>query len=54
LHSISVQDQLLKHKNQGLREAVATKKRIQKRSKSLDLYQRKEYHSGVVFWSPRL
>ncbi|KAF2205033.1 hypothetical protein GQ43DRAFT_477697 [Delitschia confertaspora ATCC 74209] len=32
------------HENQGLRESLATKKKHQKRGKSLDLQQRKEYH----------
>jgi hypothetical protein len=52
-HSISVQNELLKHENRGLREALASKKKGQKRSRPLDLQQRKEYHGGSVFWSPR-
>jgi hypothetical protein len=52
LHSISVQHELLKHENRGLREALASKQKGQKRSKPLDLQQRKEYHGGSVFWSP--
>jgi hypothetical protein len=53
LHSISVQNELLKHENKGLREALAAKKKHQKRGKPLDLQQRKEYHGGAVVWSPR-
>jgi hypothetical protein len=53
LHSISVQNELLKHEVRGLREALASKKKGQNRSKPLDLQQRKEYHGGSVFWSPR-
>jgi hypothetical protein len=53
LHSISVQNEPLKHELRGLREALASKKKGQKRSKPLDLQQRKLYHAGSVFWSPR-
>jgi hypothetical protein len=53
LHSISVQNELLKHENKGLREALAARKKHQKRGKPLDLQQRKEYHGGAVVWSPR-
>jgi hypothetical protein len=53
LHSILVQNELLKHEVRGLREALASKKKGKKRSKPLDLQQRKEYHGGSVFWSPR-
>lgn len=49
LHSISVQNELLKHENRGLRGALASKKKGQKRSNPLDLQQRKEYHGGSVF-----
>jgi hypothetical protein len=53
LHSISVQNELLKYENRGLRAALASKREGQKRSKPFDLQQRKEYHGGSVFWSPR-
>jgi hypothetical protein len=52
LHSISVQNELLKYKNRGLREALASKQKGQKRSKLLDPQQRKEYHRDSIFWSP--
>jgi hypothetical protein len=52
LHSIAVQNELLKHEDRRLREALASKQKGQKRSKPLDLQQRKEYHGGFVFWSP--
>jgi hypothetical protein len=51
LHSISVQNELLKHENRGLREALASKQKGQKRSKLLDPQQRKEYNGDSVFWS---
>ncbi|KAF2196191.1 hypothetical protein GQ43DRAFT_499432, partial [Delitschia confertaspora ATCC 74209] len=48
LQSITVQNQLLKHENERLKESLTTKKKHQKRGKSLDLQQRKEYHGGAV------
>jgi hypothetical protein len=53
LHSLQVQNKLLHHENKGLRTALSTQKKHKKKSKPLDLQQRKEYHSGAVFWSPR-
>jgi hypothetical protein len=53
LHSLQVQNELLHHENQGLREALAVKKKHTKRGQPLDLQQRKEYHGEAVFWSPR-
>jgi hypothetical protein len=52
-HYLQVQNQLLTEENLGLREALNTKKKRKKKSKTLDLQQREEYHSGSVFWSPR-
>jgi hypothetical protein len=48
LHSLQVQNELLHHENNGLREALAVKKKHKKHSKPLDLQQRKEYHGGAV------
>jgi hypothetical protein len=53
LHYISVQNELLKHENEGLREALQHKKKHKKKGKALDLQQRQEYHGGAVHWSPR-
>jgi hypothetical protein len=53
LHSLQVQNELLNHEVKGLKEALNTKKKRQKKSKPLDLQQRQEYHGGAVFWSPR-
>ena len=53
LHRLQVQNELLHHENDGLREALTVKKRHKKHSKPLDLQQRQEYHGGAVFWSPR-
>ena len=52
IHSISTQNQLLKHENEGLRIALSTKKKHQKRSKPLADDQSAEYSGGAVFWSP--
>ena len=48
-----MQNELLQHEIKGLKEALAVKKKHKKRGKPLDLQQRKEYHGGAVFWSPR-
>jgi hypothetical protein len=52
LHHLKVQNELLNHENNGLREALSAKKRHKKKGKVLDLQQRQEYHGGAVFWSP--
>jgi hypothetical protein len=52
IHSISVQKQLLEHENQGLREALANKKRRQTKGRTLPFEQPDEWHGGAVFWSP--
>ncbi|KAF1952888.1 hypothetical protein CC80DRAFT_368901, partial [Byssothecium circinans] len=53
LHQLQVQNELLYHENDGLREALTAKEKHKKRGKPLDLQQREEYHGGAVFWSPR-
>ena len=53
LHHLSVQNELLHHDIDGLRQTLLTKQKRRKKSKALDLQQRKEYHGGSVFWSPR-
>jgi hypothetical protein len=52
LHEYQVQNNLLHHENQGLREALRGKKK-HKKVKVLDLQQRQEYHAGTVLWTPR-
>jgi hypothetical protein len=49
LHHLQVQNELLHYENDGLREALTIKRRCKKRSKQLNLQQRKEYHAGAVF-----
>ena len=53
VHHLSVQNELLKHENEGLREALQHKQKHKKKGKALDLQQRQEYHGGAVYWSPR-
>ena len=53
LHSLQTQNELLYHENDNLRAALSTKKKQQEPGYKLDLQQRKEYHGGAVFWSPR-
>ena len=53
LHRIQIQNELLQHENDGLRDALIQKKRKPTSRKPMDLQQRKEYHGGAVFWSPR-
>jgi hypothetical protein len=53
LHSFQVQNELLNSENNGLRAALTVKKKHGKKNRPLDLQQRKEYHGGAVFWSPR-
>jgi hypothetical protein len=52
-HHLSVQNQLLHQEIEGLKEALATKKKQKNRGKPLGLQQRQEYHGGAVMWSPR-
>jgi hypothetical protein len=51
LHSLQVKNELLHHKNKGLRNTFTTKKK--QKSNTMNLHQRKEYQSSAVFWSPR-
>jgi hypothetical protein len=53
IHSFQVNNELLNHENEGLRQALTLKKKHKKKSKLLDLQQRQEYHGGAVFWSSR-
>ncbi|KAI1676182.1 DDE-1 multi-domain protein [Pyrenophora tritici-repentis] len=48
-----VQNELLRHEMEGLRAALSHKQKHKGKGKALDLQQRKEYHGGAVFWSPR-
>jgi hypothetical protein len=52
LHHLSVENELLKHEMDGIKQVLSAKKKRRKKGKALDLQQRKEYHGGSVFWSP--
>jgi hypothetical protein len=49
LHHLANQNELLTDENEGLRDALTTKKKHNKKGKVLDLQQRQEYHSGAVW-----
>jgi hypothetical protein len=53
LRSLQTKNELLHHENDGLTRALEAKKKHKTKSKTMDLQQRKEYHGGTVFWSPR-
>jgi regulator of replication initiation timing len=53
LHHLANKNELLTDENEGLRDVLSTKKKHNKKGKVLDLQQRKEYHGGAIFWSPR-
>ena len=53
LHHLSVENELLKHEIEGIKQVLSTKQKRRKKGKTLDLQQREEYHGGAVFWSPR-
>jgi hypothetical protein len=53
VHHLSVQNDLLNSKVDGLTEALQRKEKHKKKGKPLNLQQRQEYHGGAVFWSPR-
>jgi hypothetical protein len=50
LHHLSVQNELLHHDIDRLRQALSIKEKRKKKGKPLDLQQRKEYHGGSIFW----
>jgi hypothetical protein len=53
LHHISIQNSLLHHEIAGLKDVLKTQKKHKKKSKPLDLQQKKWAQGGAVFWSPR-
>jgi hypothetical protein len=48
-----VQNKLLRHKNEGLREAATLKQKHKQPSKALNLHRKESYHGCATFWSPR-
>jgi hypothetical protein len=53
LHHFTISNQLLKHKNQGPREALLTRKKHQVKGKAPNHQQRQEYYSRGGWWSPQ-
>jgi hypothetical protein len=53
LHHISIQNSLLHNEIAGLKEVLQTQKKHKKKSKTLDLQQKKWAQGGAVFWSPQ-
>jgi hypothetical protein len=53
LHSLQTHNELLHHKYEGFMRALEARKKHKKKSKTMDLQQRKDYHGDTVFWSPR-
>ncbi|KAF1978838.1 hypothetical protein BU23DRAFT_563725 [Bimuria novae-zelandiae CBS 107.79] len=52
IHHISIQNQLLRTENKGLREALVTKKRRSKKGRPLPLDRSNSPHGEAQFWSP--
>ena len=52
VHHLQVQNELLRHENNGLQAALMIKKRRKKQSKPLAFKQKDKYHGGAVFYSP--
>ena len=53
VHQISINNQLLRYENTGLREGVKIKKRHKKKPYPLDLQHDEQSGGGAVFWSPQ-
>jgi hypothetical protein len=49
---LQVNNELIHFKNQRLKDAVTTKQKYKKKSKPLDLQQKKKFCSKAVFWGP--
>jgi hypothetical protein len=52
LHQLTVQNEMLKHENSGLREALIAKKKRKNANKALNLQRKESYHGGATFWLP--
>jgi hypothetical protein len=53
LHHLQVQNELLRHENEGLKAALSTKRKRKKQSKALPLGHSGGSHGGAVLYSPR-
>jgi hypothetical protein len=52
LHSLQVNNKLVHHENQKLKDAVTTKQKHKKKSMPLQLQQPKRFGSRAMFWGP--
>jgi hypothetical protein len=52
LHSLQVNNKLVHHENQKLKDAVTTKQKHKKKSMPLQLQQPKRFRSRATFWGP--
>jgi hypothetical protein len=52
LHSLQVNNELVHHENQKLKDAVTTKQKHKKKRAPLDLQQPKTFRSKATFWGP--
>jgi hypothetical protein len=52
LHSLQVNNELVHHENQKLKDAVTTKQKHKKKSAPLDLQQPNKFRSKATFWGP--
>lgn len=52
IHSLSVQNMLLKMQNEGLKKQIVNEKKKRKRGKPLLLEPPKNHDGGALFWSP--
>lgn len=53
IHHLVCQNELLKHENKGLQEAVAAKEKRQARGKPFQPREEDLEHGGAAWWSPR-
>ncbi|RMZ66324.1 pogo transposable [Pyrenophora seminiperda CCB06] len=53
LHSLQVNNELLRDQNAGLQQELDAKGKTKAAKHTMDLQQREEYHGGAVLWSPR-
>jgi hypothetical protein len=53
IHSLRVNNDLLRTQNSDLQDDLNIKKKRKTKRTTLDLQQRQEYYGSVVFWSPR-
>ena len=53
IHHLICENELLKHENEGLREALLIKKKLQSRGRPFQPQEEDLEHGGAKWWSPR-